>query len=104
MTVVRPSEKLAMLEGALQELSGRFGLSMDGTVVREAIEQLGALQERCSYYEKDAAAAWDKCEQRRLEGERLRAIAARIQDARERDHWNDMDEAVDNLIESEAAT
>ena len=30
------------------------------------------LQKRCAFYEADAAAAWDKCEERRFECERLR--------------------------------
>lgn len=30
--------------------------------------------------------------------ERLRVIARRIADARERDHWNDLDDAVDDLL------
>lgn len=44
---------------------------------------------------------WRQTEIERLrsENERLRDIARRIGEARDRDHWNDLDEAVDELIQ-----
>lgn len=44
-----------------------------------------ALAERCEYYEKDAAAAWDKCEERRLQAV---ATQTRVKDlTQERDDY-----------------
>lgn len=40
-------------------------------VVYELLEHIDALQGEVSYWRTDSATAWDKCEERRLEGVKL---------------------------------
>lgn len=63
-------EAFQTLIGALQEVSAALGSQVHGTVVRAAIEEL----------------------------QRQRAIVQRISEARERDDWNEIDDAVDDLL------